>query len=138
MPRVESFTVCHSIRKPLTAGAINRAKVLTDYYPSTIPGVLAKATVISLWNLACKDEARDHQATLVVKAPGRGAVSFQMSLSRNEPRVQTIREVLGIPLEEAGPLLFELLLNGKTVASHIITIHAPDSANSPAGLERSL
>ena len=48
-----------------------------------------------------------------------------MRLSKRSRSYRTIREILGIPLEEPGPLLFQVLLNGKTVATHTVTIHEP-------------
>jgi hypothetical protein len=125
MPRLEFFTVCGSGHKVSDPEETVRTDILTDFFPAMFPDALAKATVISSWKLTAKDKAQDWQATLVVKSPGRDGTSFSLSLSNSVRRYQHIREILGIPVDEAGVLLFEMLLNGKTVATHAVTIHAP-------------
>ncbi len=125
MPLLEFFTVCGSARREGATETADGANILTDFFPASLPDALAKATVISSWKLTSKDKGRDWQATLVVKSPGRDAAAFSLSLSNNLRRYQHIREILAIPVEEAGDLLFEMLLNGKTVATHTVTVHAP-------------
>jgi hypothetical protein len=125
MPRLDFFTVCCSASRANATKQVFRAHTLTDFFPATFPDVLARSAVISSWRLTRREMRQDWVATLVIKPPGRTETFFPMNLSNSLRRSPHVREIMAIPLSEPGPLLFELLLDGKSVASHVVTIHAP-------------
>jgi hypothetical protein len=124
MPRLESFTVCRSVRKAGN-GAVRCTAVLKHVLPAALPDAIAAVTVISSWSVGPEDGGREPQATLIVRPPGRAEICFPLDLPQRGAGFRVVRTLLGIPLAEAGPLLFEVVSSGRTLAVHKVTVSRP-------------
>jgi hypothetical protein len=139
MPRMEYFIVCRAVSADIHTDELTLSQVVEDLFPETMPEVLLKIVAVGSWQLAPDEVGIDFQAILKVAPPGKDpGIEFSMNLSRGRQRFRTIMGVLEIPLDQPGDLTFELLLNGKHAAMHIVTVHPPgtriaeDNAQMPS------
>jgi hypothetical protein len=125
MLRLESFTVCRSVRRADDGDGVQCAAVLKHVFPAALPDALAAVTVISSWTQDPEDDGQERQAALVVRPPGRAEVWFPLNLPAGDPHFRVVRKLLGIPLPAAGALLFEVVSGGVTLAVHKVTVNRP-------------
>jgi hypothetical protein len=97
---------------------------------------IERAIAVSLWNFQQGENARDYQANLIVKIPGRAEVSFPMNFSRGIHRCRAVQGVLEIPIEGPCDVTFEVRLNGEHAASHTVKIHPLEARGTDGGGER--
>lgn len=135
MPSLEYFLVCRSVQKDIRTDDLSFINVLEDVSPETFPHTIPRAMAVSLWNFEPGDEDLDYQASLTIKVPNMPDANFPLNLARDRYRCRTIQGILGIPVETAGEVVFEVSLNGVHSASHTIRIHPPGSRAAGVGAE---
>lgn len=84
---------------------------------------LAQMVAVSSWNREPGDEDVDFQMILRIHPPGAEPRDFPMNFRMVGPRQRLTLRMQGAPPLAPGLLRFELLLNGKHIAEHSITVH---------------
>lgn len=123
MPKLEYFLVCRAVLQDMDTDEISLVNVLDDISPESFPSSIPKAIAVSLWHFRPGELVEDFQVSLVVKVPKQNDFSVPLNFAISRNRSTAFQSVLDIPVEGPGDIEFELLLNGKHQASHVITIH---------------
>jgi hypothetical protein len=84
------------------------------------------------------DEVRDFQCTLRFTLPNGNQHEFTSNFKFRARRHRVIQRVEGFPLKEQGVLRFEVLLNGKYVASHEVDVSKMDSKDQEMPTEKGI
>lgn len=123
MPTLEYFLVAESVVVDRETNRVSVFNVFENLNTPQFPVIVPTMTAIAGWNAAAGDENLDFQATLrVTGAALENAIEVQTNFTMTRPRHRTFQRIQGVPLHRAGPLLFEILLNGDRQASHSITV----------------
>ncbi len=128
MARLEYFIVCRSVSVDIDSDEITLSQVVEDIFAHDFqfPQYLPKIMAVSSWEMSPDELDREFQAILRITIPGQqDGPEFSMNLSRGRRRYRAMQGVLEIPLPGPGDLKFEVLLNGKHAATHVVTIHPP-------------
>jgi hypothetical protein len=82
--------------------------------------VIPTAVAVSFWNIEEGDEGRDFQAVVRITTPSGASNESTTNFRMVRPRHRVMNQILGIPVDGTGNVRFELLLNGRHVAEHIV------------------
>lgn len=139
MPKLEYFLVCESIsidretNRISLFNVIESIKVISqlsnissddDESKIEVPRApLIQLIASSSWNCEQEEFGEDHQATLRAHIPGKDAIDFNLNFTVEQQRHRLNFKLQGIPpIQEAGDLVFELLLDGEHKATHTIDV----------------
>lgn len=134
MPKLEYFLVCESCSIDQATNRISLFNIIEEIQsgPSPSPDAvpIAQMVAVSCWNRVDDDAGRDLQLTLRVHPPGDEPKDFFLNFQMDRPRHRITMRLSG-PVQKgaSGELRFELLLNGKHEANHIVIVHAPEAAD---------
>jgi len=135
MPRLEYFVVAESISVDQSTNRISVFNVLEEA-TLTVPGTIHNLVAVSGWNLSEEDGGKDFQAMLRIKQAGDSeeadTIEFPVNFKAERARHRVCFFVTGLPVRQPGDLGFELLLNGRQVATHTVAVHKHEEV--PAGL----
>ena len=124
MPRLEYFVVCESIAIDGETNRVSLFNIIEDIEPVSkgTPGpILAQMVAVSCWNQQERDENEDFQ--VILRIHGKETKDFPMNFRMERPRQRLIQRLQGVPAMEPGHLRFELLLNGRHAADHVVAVH---------------
>jgi hypothetical protein len=141
MPELEYFIVSRSVSRDVLTDELSFLGVLEDVTPHHFPTVLPKIIAVSVWRLADGEGTEDFQAILRVSRPEESpqdATDFAMNLEKGRTRYRAFQAIFEIPLDRSGNLVFEVLLNAKHAALHIVTIHDAKPGTDDSGDEMNL
>lgn len=131
MPKLEYFLVAESISTDKDRNLVSVFHVLEDI-ACPIPCAIPQMVAISSWILQPEDENRDFQVGFEVVLPGPEASqekkNFSLNFTAKGSRQRAYFRFVGIPIDNAGNVVFNLLLNGEHKASHILTVRHSDEA----------
>lgn len=135
MPKLEYFIVCESICTDIETNRLSLFNVIEELRrvpPGTpVPGhLVAQMTAVCCWNREQEDEGKDFSAVLRVQDPSGKATDLRMNFRMERPRHRLSFRIQGVPASMPGELKFELLLNDKHVAQHVVAVHEPESSTS--------
>lgn len=124
MPELEYFLVAESVSTDKETNRISVFNVLEE-----IPraGVLPQCVATSCWRIEPEDEGKDFQVTLRIHMPGGdvpnepGDIGVNFAPEGKRHRIQHF--IAGFPFAKPGDWEFEVLLNGKHEARHVVTVH---------------
>lgn len=122
MARLEFFVVSESVSIDQTSNAASVFNILEEIGTPQFPILIPYCAAISLW---CREEAdrdEDFQCTLRIIRPGGERNDISTNFRPVRPRHRVVQRIQGLQLTQAGELRFELLLNGKHAADHIVTV----------------
>jgi len=116
--------MCESISIDQATNQVSVFNILEDLYPQKLPYVLPKTVAVSSWAMDQEEADQDWQVALRISPPGEqekkaGPTNF----GKGWVLCRSVISVQGIPVKEAGELKFELLLNGESRATQVVTVH---------------
>lgn len=139
MARLEYFLVCESMSTDQETNRVSLFNILDDIQvalPDARPQqslLITQLVAVSCWNHEPGDEEKEFQAVVRIHAPGQEEKDFPLNFKIvDQPRHRLSFRFQGIPKLEPGQLEFELLLNGKHVASHTVNVLAPKDGSVDA------
>ena len=97
-------------------------QINTPIFPIVIP----ECSAFSLWHAEKGDKEQDWQIILRIKPPKGGRIEFPTNFKFTAERHRIAQRLQGVPIERAGKLHFELIINGEHAAQHTITIKKVD------------
>ncbi len=125
MPKLEYFLVAESCSDDRETGRISVFNILENVsakLPAHIPSVVA----VSSWLISPDEQGEEFQAILRGNLPGKEEPQefkeFPVNFIADGKRQRILHHLKAIPLCRAGELEFEILLNGKHAAGHIVTV----------------
>jgi hypothetical protein len=134
MPKLEYFLVSESISVDRDQNSVSVFNIIEEItVAKTGPSVIPNLVALSSWIFDTKDVGQDFQVTLKVVLPG--AVSpektkeFPINFTAPKIRQRIYHRISGLPLHEAGDVVFELLLNGEHKASHTLTVRQSEESD---------
>jgi hypothetical protein len=128
MPKLEYFLVCESVSIDRDTNRVSHFHVLEELRPgpSEQPGhLLAQLAAVCCWYEEPDDVGQDFQALLRLHTPEGNSREFTLNFHMKSRRQRLVFHLQGIPPVVPGELKFEILLNGKHQAEHIVTVHPP-------------
>lgn len=124
MARLELFLVAESVSVDQGTNKVSVFEVLESVpFKEGAQNAISRCVAFSLWRLEAGDDGQDFQVLLRIHRPGMEVPDeLSTNFTARSPRHRVFTHVLGLPLEELGALRFEVLLNGKHAAEHVVSI----------------
>ena len=129
MARLEFFVVSESCAIDAQTNRLSVFNVLESVTAPAFPTLLASLAIVAVWNAEPGDETRDFQASALIHT--EPAQRFDINFKLEKPRARTIVQLQGLPIQAAGTVRFEMLLNGEHKADHIVTAEIVPLVASP-------
>jgi hypothetical protein len=126
MPKLEYFLVCESILTDLDRNLTSAVSILDDI-SCPIPGHLPQVVALCTWRLDPDDQGRDFQVGFEIIWPeSQGSQKdnkkYTLNFTAKGCRQRAYFRFHDIPVEQAGDIVFNLMLNGDHIATHVITV----------------
>lgn len=133
MPRLEFFVVAESVVVDQVTNEASVFNIYEEIRSEGFPLLIHKCAAISLWLSEPGDEDKDCQAVLRIILPGEEAKDFptNFKFTAETRRHRVTQRIYGLPVSREGDLRFELLLNGRHAAEHLVTIRKVASVDIP-------
>jgi hypothetical protein len=123
MPQLEYFLVAEGMAADQTTNRVSIFNVLEEIYIRDFPAQVYTCVAITLWRAEPGDQENDFQAKLIVHTPDGEKRDFPMNFTMTGLRHRTNQTFQGIEIKKTGELRFEMRLNDKHCANHIVTVH---------------
>jgi hypothetical protein len=128
MIKLDYFLACKDSLVDADTNEISLFRVLEDVVLEREQGSIAQLVAVSSWTADDVDEGRDCQVTLRVTVPGsKEGKDFPENFTVQQKRIRAVHCVRNIPLQSPGELKLELVLDGKIVASHLVSVLAAEA-----------
>jgi hypothetical protein len=138
MPTLEYFFVARGVAIDRFTDSLSVFSIVEQVTPRRLPALILRMMVVAGWN--CTSEEIGQEVTLRIGISQSGvdipAERQQVNESRHTiegRRNRSINQVIGLPLLSTDDVIFELFLNGQSVAHHTILVNAPDLEIEPDG-----
>lgn len=122
MPRLEFFVVSEDVSVDQATNLTSVFSILEEVKAPAFPLLIFRCAATSLWCREPGDEGRDFQVVLRITTPGDEPREFPTNFRLDHARHRTVQRLQGLPIQRAGELRFEVLLNGEHKASHVVTV----------------
>ena len=125
MPKLEYFLVSESLSVDQETNLVSIFRILEEW-SGKLPVILPHLVATSSWLMEPDEKEKDFQATLRVRThtgevlPEPGDFNINFTTERDRHRI--FHHIHNLRIEDPGPLVFEISLNGKRQASHTATI----------------
>lgn len=121
MPRLDLLVVSESISIDQSTNQLSIFGVLEQVNGSGFPLIIPALVLTAVWMPDAGDELRDWQMTTRVRTP-RGAqheitTNFRFGPGR---RHRVMQRAMGLPIDGAGRVVFDVLLNGELKGSYVV------------------
>lgn len=136
MPKLEYFLVCESVSIDRDTNRVSHFHVLEELRPvqAEQPGhILAQLAAVCCWYEEPDDAGKDFQALLRLHTPDGSSRDFTLNFRMKSRRQRLVFHLQGIPPVTPGELRFEILLNDRHMAEHIVTVHSPVKSEDSGG-----
>ncbi|MBI2058877.1 MAG: hypothetical protein HYU43_06945 [Armatimonadetes bacterium] len=135
MPELEFFVVCESVSIDQATNQASVFNILEELGADAFPTIVPKCAALSLWRIGQADWNEDWQVILRVMGPGIQKQEFPANLKfrQGNLRHRVAVRLEQIPINGAGDLVFELLLNGNHVAQHVVSVLSSKPSPQPPG-----
>lgn len=130
MPKLEYFLVCESVSIDKDTNRVSLFHVVEEFRPVQATEnalVVTQLVAVCCWYEESGDAERDFQAVLRLRTPDGKERDFPMNFQMKSRRQRLLFQLQGVPPLSAGELTFEVWLNGKREAGHIVTVHPPEA-----------
>lgn len=133
MPRLEFFVVAESLSIDQATNELSIFNIWEEVRSPGFPLIIPKCAAISLWRSEPNDAGQDWTAAVRVTPPGEPTIELPITFrfAENELRHRITQRIQGIPVQREGDLHFELVLSGKHIAEHIITVQRVEEIDIP-------
>lgn len=122
MARLEFFLVSRSSSVDIPTNQLSAFEILEEIHVPKFPVLYPSCVAITVLRQEEGDEEKDFQGLLFITTPSgeiyENPVNFRMTSTRH----RLMQQIVGLPLTEAGILKFEITLNGKHLAEHIVDV----------------
>lgn len=122
MARLEFFVVSNSVAIDQTTNSASVFEILEATMTPGFPLIIPRCVAMSLWRREAGDEGLDFQLLLRVTTPDGEIHELPSNFRMSEARHRMMQRIQGLTLRAAGELRFEVILNGKHAADHIVDI----------------
>ena len=134
MPKLEYFLVAEYISVDRDQNQVSVFNILEEVsVPKSGLTVIPKLAALSSWIFEPKDTDQDFQVILRVILPRatdpENPKEFSINFTGPKKRQRIYQRIMGLPLEQAGDVVFQLLLNGEHKASHTLTVHQHEDSD---------
>jgi hypothetical protein len=130
MPKLEYFLVCESVSIDKDTNRVSIFHVVEEFRPLQATEnalVVTQLVAVCCWYEEADDAGKDFQTILRLCTPDGKERDFPMNFQMKSRRQRLLFQLQGVPPLSPGDLTFEVWLNGKRQASHIVTVHPPES-----------
>ena len=128
MPTLEYFLVADSVSTDRDRNTVSVFHILEEW-TAQLPLVIPSVVAVSSWKMEEHDRGRDFQVALEIHLPGRRkSPDFEIlpvNFTAESARHRTYHFVRGLRIEQAGHVVFEISINGRPAAKHVLWVHAP-------------
>lgn len=131
--RLEYFVVSDSVAVDALTNRVSLFNVLEVVRAPSFPAVHPAAHATSVWITEDEDLKKDYQTTLRIIVPGGEQREYAANFTVQGRRHRLFQRIEGIPVPQAGRIVFELLLNGKHAAQHIVEVELVPEVLRPTG-----
>lgn len=135
MARLELFLVAESVSVDQSSNKVSVFEVLeTVPFKKDGENAIAGCVAFSLWQMEAGDDGQDFQVLLRIHRPGMELPDESpTNFTAHSPRHRVFTRMLGLPLQQPGTLRFEVLLNGKHSADHVVTVSIDEDESARLG-----
>lgn len=135
MARLEFFVVSEGVSVDQVTNKASIFEILEEIRLTSFPDHIDHCVAMSLWRQEPGDEGQDFQVLLRITSPSGKNHETRSNFRFVAPRHRVMQRMERLPIEQAGQLQFEVSLNDKHSAEHVVDIHlvSPvDAVGSPA------
>ena len=127
MPRLEYFLVSGGAAIDQITGRISAFDILIEIRPVRLPVVFAR--VVTICSFSFEEDEMNSECQLVTRItpPGGQAAENRTNFTIRDRHHNIVLNWVGVRINQAGSVDFELRLNENVVAHHDITVHAPQA-----------
>ncbi len=122
MAELKLFVVAESVSIDQTTNSASVFNILEEVHAVQFPILVPSCAVLSVWHREAGDEGKDWQLVLRVTPPNGDSHDLSSNFRFANPRHRVVQRVLGLAVEHAGQLDFELQLNGRRVAEYTVGV----------------
>jgi len=133
MPTLEYFLVSESLAVDQTTNQASVFNIFEELRATAFPFHVPQMAAICAWNMAPSEQGQEYQALLRIVPPGGEPREQRINFVGHRLRSRIILRVIGLPIEQAGDLRFEVELNGDHQASHTVTVFEAEPGALPPG-----
>ena len=128
MPILEYFLVADSVSTDRKRNTVSVFHILEEW-AAQLPFVIPNLVAVSSWKMEEADRDRDFQVALDIQLPGQQeSLDFEIlpvNFTGESARHRTYHFVRGLRIEEAGDVVFEICINGRPAAKHVLWVRGP-------------
>ena len=128
MPALEYFLVAESVSVDQTTNQVSIFNILDGLEAANFPVVIPQLAAICAWNVSPQEIGHEFKATLRVRTPGQPERDHPMNFLATHRHQRMIARLIGLPIAQAGELVFEVLLEGEHRAGHTVLVLAATPA----------
>ena len=122
MARLEFFVVSKAVSIDQTTNQMSVFEILEEMTTSSFPVQIPSLVAISLWRQEQGDQEQDYQLLLQITTPSGTSHDFRTNFRLAGRRHRITQRIEGMVLEKEGVVRFEVILNDKHAAEHIVDI----------------
>ena len=127
MPRLDYFVVAQGISVDQSTNSLSIFNVLEELRSPGFPILIPMLSAISVWIPEAEDDGRDFQCILRVTLPGEESRDIAHNFVIGRTRHRLIQRLQGVPIQRAGEIRMQLLLNGATMHDYVVPAIQDDS-----------
>jgi len=134
MPKLEYFLVAESMAMDKNRNTVSLFHVMESLSGGSPPLLVPTLVAVSCWKISDEEMGSDFQAALKIHLPGGQALPEEfeestINFTPHERRFRTHHFVKGLRIDHVGDVKFEMVLNGKHVAEHVVSIEPADQGD---------
>lgn len=123
MARLEFFLVSRSSSVDVSTNQVSAFEILEEIHVAKFPAIYPECVAITVLRLEEGDEEKDFQGLLCITTPSGDTNEQRVNFRMTSTRHRLIQRIIGVPLTQSGILKFEIKLNDKHLAEHIVDVH---------------
>ena len=130
MPRLEYFLVANSLANDGGTNRLSVFDILDQIWPQKFPAILPNAALISQWNFGEEEKDLDFQFSVKVTPPKFPTHTVTHNVTAQKRKHRVITAISGVPLVEAGRIMFELFCNGQMAGTFETEVHENEAGRN--------
>lgn len=125
MPRLEYFLVSGGAAIDQISGRISAFDILIEIRPVQLPAVFTRVVTICSFSFEENEMNSNCQLVTRITPPGGEMMENRTNFTVRDRHHNILLNWVGVRINQAGSVNFELRLNENVVAHHDIAVHAP-------------
>ncbi|MBI2388486.1 MAG: hypothetical protein HYV09_02615 [Deltaproteobacteria bacterium] len=134
MPTVEYFLVAESVSVDQTSNAVSVFNILEELRPARFPASLPLVVIVCALAIDATELGAEIDVTVRVRRTSGQVDELPASFKATGRRHRQISRLQGLPIEQPGELRFDLLVNGRLLASYVVIVTSDTRPTRPPAI----